>query len=67
MNTTKPLSTVVQQNAIVLAAVSSLVTSIVREVSGNEISNAVGGQSLTAELGQILVNQDIVEILKNSN
>lgn len=65
MNQNEILSDVVQQNAVVLAAVGGLVADVVRDVSGNEISNSIGGQSLTADLAQILVNQDLVEHLKN--
>lgn len=54
-----------QQNAIVLGAISGLVAGVVRDVAGNEISNSVQGQTLTADLANILVNQEICEQLKS--
>lgn len=64
MNENEALSDVAQQNAVVLAAVSGLISDVVREVSGNEISNSVCGQSLTADVAQILINQELVEQMK---
>lgn len=64
MSMSDPLGEAVQQNAIVLASVGDLISSVVIEVAGNEISTAVSGQTLTRESIQILVNQEILENLK---
>lgn len=65
MSNENVVSKTAQQNALVLASVCNVVSSVICEVSGNEISNAIAGQSLTTDLVQILVCQEIVEALKD--
>lgn len=64
MPTEIKLSKVAQRNAIILASVSEVVSEVICSISGNEISNSISGQSLTTDLVQVLVCQEIVQNLK---
>ena len=48
-----------RKTAILLSNVASIVTSVVRDVSGNEISNSLNGESVTTEVIASIVNQRI--------
>ena len=64
MSTNSTLDEATQQNAVVLAAVGDLVAGVISEISGNEISSSIAGQTLTRDTIQSLVNQEILNLVK---
>lgn len=51
------------QSAAVLANAGELVSGIIREVAGNDISNSINGSRATSEMIQTLANQRIIKQL----
>lgn len=51
------------RSAVVLANAGEIACGIVNAIAGNDISTAIGGNRLTNELVQSLVNQRIVKRL----
>ncbi len=52
------------QSALVLANAGEIVSSVIRQISGNDISNSINGSKITNEIIQSLTFQAINRKLK---
>lgn len=60
------ISQAVQQNAIALGAISSVGASVIMAIAGTEIGEQLNGQSLTRDLVQMAICQELTKAAKTA-